>query len=269
MMREMILLPNPQGNPETRSINLTITDEDSNPISGANVTIGDVTRTTGSAGGCSFNSITDGEHEITVTHDGYNDYSDNISVNSENTSFEVSLTKNGYKATITVTNHKGEVVEGTTVTIDNKRASTDENGVAVINGLENGEYLISCTHSHYYSTDNNVIEIYDEDAEINISLNPLSLYVELYDNEQDQNGIGNQLITLTNGDTTVTGTTSQGGMAEFSNNVEYPIYKGTWNISLIYNNVAYTTQRELLFEEDDYIELPLYLDSDFTVVTNQ
>ena len=62
------------------------------PVENATVAIGDVTGTTGSAGGCSLQNISDGEHTVTVTKEGYEDYTNTITVSEESTSFTVSLT---------------------------------------------------------------------------------------------------------------------------------------------------------------------------------
>jgi hypothetical protein len=77
--------------PATRDISITINDG-KDPVQSASVVIGETTKTTGSAGGCTFNSITDGEHTVTVTADGFTEKTETITVSSENTSFTISLT---------------------------------------------------------------------------------------------------------------------------------------------------------------------------------
>jgi len=93
----MVLLPNPQENPEivdneteTRTINFTITDG-TDPVNGATVAIGNKTGTTGSAGGCSLTEIADGEHEVTVTCDGYTTKTETITVSESDTTFTITL----------------------------------------------------------------------------------------------------------------------------------------------------------------------------------
>lgn len=75
----------------TRTLNFTVNDGNS-PVENATVAIGDVTSTTGSAGGCSLQNISDGEHTVTVTKEGYENYTGTITVSENNTSFTVSLT---------------------------------------------------------------------------------------------------------------------------------------------------------------------------------
>ena len=67
-------------------------NDGNNPVENATVAIGDVTGTTGSAGGCSLQNIPDGEQTVTVTKEGYEDYTGTITVSENNTSFTVSLT---------------------------------------------------------------------------------------------------------------------------------------------------------------------------------
>lgn len=75
---------------ETRNISFTINDG-TNAIGGATVTIGETSKTTGSAGGCSFNSIPDGETTVEVEKYGYGTYNGKITVGADSTSFTISL----------------------------------------------------------------------------------------------------------------------------------------------------------------------------------
>ena len=82
---------NPVEEVTTRTVNFTVNDG-TNPVESATVAIGDVTSTTGSAGGCSLQNIHDGEQTVNVTCEGYTDYTGTITVSEESTSFTVSLT---------------------------------------------------------------------------------------------------------------------------------------------------------------------------------
>ena len=83
--------PDPEPTPTTHNLNFIVTDG-SNPIQGATVTIGEITGTTGSAGGCTLSGVTGGEQTVTVSADGFEAYSDTITVDSEHLSFTISLT---------------------------------------------------------------------------------------------------------------------------------------------------------------------------------
>lgn len=75
----------------TRDLSITV-DDGENAVSGVSVAIGDITGTTGPAGGCTLRGVADGEHTITATKEGYTEYSDTISSDSTHTSFTISLT---------------------------------------------------------------------------------------------------------------------------------------------------------------------------------
>lgn len=74
----------------TRSVSFTVNDG-TDPLQGASVVIDEGTaKTTGSSGGCTA-SLTDGNHSVKVTKDGYVDYTGTIIVDYENLSFTISL----------------------------------------------------------------------------------------------------------------------------------------------------------------------------------
>jgi uncharacterized membrane protein len=73
----------------TRTVSISVKSDDTG-VSGASVTIGETTKTTGSAGGCSF-TLTDGDYDVTVTATGYEDAEDEISVAYDETSFDISI----------------------------------------------------------------------------------------------------------------------------------------------------------------------------------
>lgn len=69
-------------------------NDGTDPIQGASVVIdsdSDNAKTTGSAGGCSA-TLTDGEHSISVSKDGYTTKTETITVDSTHSSFTISLT---------------------------------------------------------------------------------------------------------------------------------------------------------------------------------
>ena len=61
-------------------------------IQGAVVTLDGKSRTTGSAGGCTFTDIEEGEYPVTIEAENYQTRNETITVNEENTFiFELSL----------------------------------------------------------------------------------------------------------------------------------------------------------------------------------
>lgn len=78
-------------NRETRNISFKI-DDGTDPVENATVTIGAKSGTTGSAGGCTLTDIPDGDNTVTVTAEGFVDYTDTITVSADDTEFTISLT---------------------------------------------------------------------------------------------------------------------------------------------------------------------------------
>lgn len=74
----------------TQSISFIINDG-KDPINGASVVIGEVSKTTGSAGGCTFDNIEEGTVSVEVSKDGFTTKTEEITVDSEHTSFTISL----------------------------------------------------------------------------------------------------------------------------------------------------------------------------------
>ena len=97
----------------TQSISFTI-DDGKDPINGASVVIGGVTKTTGSAGGCTFDNIEEGTVSVEVSKEGFTTKTEEITVDSEHTSFTISL-----EAT-------SEETGGTDTTDDEPTAETTE-----------------------------------------------------------------------------------------------------------------------------------------------
>ena len=76
-----------------KKFNLSITVNDgTNPLENVNVAIGDITGSTGSQGGCTLSNVPIGEHIITATLTGYNDYTETITVSENNKDFTISMT---------------------------------------------------------------------------------------------------------------------------------------------------------------------------------
>ena len=83
-------MPEEETTPTTQDISFTI-DDGTDPIQGATVKIGSETKTTGSAGGCSFTGVEEGTVSVEVSKEGYTTKTESISVDSEHTSFTISL----------------------------------------------------------------------------------------------------------------------------------------------------------------------------------
>lgn len=83
-------MPEEETTPTTQDISFTINDG-TDPIQGASVVIGSETKTTGSIGGCSFTGIEEGTVSVEVSKEGYTTKTESITVDSEHTTFTISL----------------------------------------------------------------------------------------------------------------------------------------------------------------------------------
>lgn len=76
--------------PTTRTLSFTINDG-TNAIEGASVKIDSTTKTTGSAGGCTFTDMADGTYSVEVSKEGYTTKTESITSDETHTSFTISL----------------------------------------------------------------------------------------------------------------------------------------------------------------------------------
>lgn len=77
-------------------INITVKDEDEAPLQGVSVKLGDEeAHTTGSAGGCKYENITEGTYTVTATLEGYDSYEEEINFTVESASLNITLTETG------------------------------------------------------------------------------------------------------------------------------------------------------------------------------
>ena len=86
-------LESSEGEPSKYDLRIVVNDG-SDAVEGATVSIGTITGTTGSAGGCTLSQVTEGSQNINVVADGYEAYQETITVDSSHTEFTISLTAN-------------------------------------------------------------------------------------------------------------------------------------------------------------------------------
>jgi hypothetical protein len=78
---------------ELSIISVLVTDEDTNPIEEANVSIGDYVGTTNDTGTCIINDVPFGDYEVTVTATGFEDNVMQVSIDSVEFDLEIILTE--------------------------------------------------------------------------------------------------------------------------------------------------------------------------------
>jgi hypothetical protein len=91
----LIILPKPEVIPETVDISVSV-DDGTDPVQGAIVTIGgkSCANGTGSGGGCTVKDVPVGEGvTVTVTCEGYEDYTATEDITTETTTLSITLTE--------------------------------------------------------------------------------------------------------------------------------------------------------------------------------
>ena len=76
---------------EIRTVSIAVKNENEEGVQGATVVIGGTTKTTGSAGGCTFN-LSDGDYTVSVSAEDYTAKTESITVAEDTTSFTIVLT---------------------------------------------------------------------------------------------------------------------------------------------------------------------------------
>lgn len=154
-------------------VDFNISNENSDPIEGADITIGDSTIITNASGFASI-ELKDGTYNYSVVKDGYETIDDSFIVNGENiiineTMIIPILT---YTVTFTVKDQDDVLLEGALVELtdgsDNWTATTDINGMVSFTDMANGNYDYSVSMTDYESTTG---QIAVADADVNEIVN--------------------------------------------------------------------------------------------------
>ncbi|WP_407420680.1 PEGA domain-containing protein [Methanobrevibacter sp.] len=153
-------------------IAISVTDG-TDPVGQVEVAIGEITGTTGSAGGCTLSNVPVGSATITATKEGYENYSETITVDETHTSFTISLEAVTPTQTITIQvedNDSASLINGASVTIDGEYKGT----TTTVNGYDGflnvtvpikDSYVVNVTATGYleynetkhYENGNNIV----------------------------------------------------------------------------------------------------------------
>ncbi|MGC9343792.1 MAG: carboxypeptidase regulatory-like domain-containing protein, partial [Bacteroidales bacterium] len=125
----------------TYLLSFSVSDEDSNPVEGADIAINGTTLTTDVAGETSI-EVVNGNYPYTVSKTGYNDESATAVVSGAAITETVSLSLETFAVNFTVLDGNSNPVENALVSIDGNDLNTDSNGQVSIS-LINGDYNYS------------------------------------------------------------------------------------------------------------------------------
>ena len=181
MEKKVMILPDDEGNPETRNITFTVNDG-TNPIQGASVSIGNITGTTGSQGGCTLQNVTDGENTVIVTADGYLTKTQTIIVSESDTSFTISLDEIVYDFEIYNIEDNDALFSIGTMKV------TDYEAYTVQEGARAGLVCVELTIQDYYVNSENTMPMSNYLVPITAlsdSTTMYPVYTDMYDAEDD------------------------------------------------------------------------------------
>ncbi|MBS3781948.1 MAG: carboxypeptidase regulatory-like domain-containing protein [Candidatus Thermoplasmatota archaeon] len=141
-------------------LTFTVMDEEGDPIEGATVTVSnetlgpDYTNTTNDTGVAVVEDVEEGDYTYTVTKEGYEDATAEITVDGDD-DITVTMTEKVYDLTFTINDEEGDPIEGATVTVANETLNldytntTDDTGVAVVEDVEEGDYTYTVSKEGY------------------------------------------------------------------------------------------------------------------------
>lgn len=158
-------------------VTFTVVDENTDPISGAQITVDGYSAITSDGSGQATISLYDDTYNFDVVKAGYEDYSSSFTVNGTNQTVNVTLIEvipTEYTVTFTVVDENTDPVLGANITVDGYSAiTTDASGVATID-LVDGTYNfdVVATGFENYSSD---FTVNAANENIDVSLSPLSI----------------------------------------------------------------------------------------------
>lgn len=209
-------------------VHMTVVDEQKQPIQGATVELDGDSRTTGSAGGCNFQNISEGEHTIIASKTGYDTVKNDINVDASHLDFDITLNKEetGTKnITFQLKDEEGNNISlynGTNLELLDPKTPTsavytgliNENGQATIHDIELKQYILSLPAipdeyrglERFFDVDTDTSENQDLTVPFNLS----DITFKITDNETKQVITG---ATVKCGD--LTGVTDDKGLCTF------------------------------------------------------
>ncbi|MBN2662167.1 MAG: carboxypeptidase regulatory-like domain-containing protein [Bacteroidales bacterium] len=158
-------------------VTFNVVDENTDPISGAQITVDGYSAITTNASGEATINLFDDTYNFDVAAAGYEDYSSSFTVNGTNQTVNVTLVEvipTEYTVTFTVVDENTNPVLGADITVDGYSAiTTDASGVATID-LVDGTYNFDVAAAGFenYSSD---FTVNAANEDVDISLSPLSI----------------------------------------------------------------------------------------------
>ena len=168
--------------PVTHTTSFTIKGEytlSTVPLEGATVTVDDLTGgPTGSAGGCTVSDVPEGTHTLTVTCEGYETYTDTITVDESHTNFNITLTASELEIQLNVVGDSNDpdppsVIDDAVITNMNSETVNipfETDGLLTLN-LKPGVYYLIVQSGTYGVPTENILEVDSGNTHLTVSIN--------------------------------------------------------------------------------------------------
>ncbi len=154
-------------------VNFYVADPSNNPISGAQIQMNGQTRTTNAGGIAVFSDVTDGNHDYTVSVNGYHSATDSVNVNGDEYVIVVLYPiVEGNDVTFNVEDPSGAPISGAQVNMRGQTRTTNSNGRVVFHDVSDNTYSYTVSATGYEAATGNVIVNGDET--VDVVLNPIS-----------------------------------------------------------------------------------------------
>ena len=238
-------------NPPTSTVNVTVTDETTgNPVEAATVVLNNVTNKTNAEGKCSFTDLLYDDYPITVSHDGYTEFSDTITVSSETVEYPVKLTPIIETGTVNVnvTDTNSNPIESAIVKLGNSSQTTDATGKCTFTDVAYDTYDIIITHDKYTTYTSSITvdsEIVDHYAQLTLKTGTVNVTVKDKDTSTAIESASVELNGKTN-------STDADGKCSFSN-VTY----GDYDIKVTHDN--YNEYTSTITVDSETVDVPVEL----------
>ncbi|MDF9745116.1 carboxypeptidase regulatory-like domain-containing protein [Natrinema salsiterrestre] len=181
----------------------TVSDTEGEPIADATVAVSDQQTTTDDNGTYSL-ELEAGEYALAVSAEGYEDASQNVSIEVETTTTaDVTLEEATGAVEGTVTDADGEPVADATVTAGDETVTTGENGTYALE-LEPGEYTLAVSAEGYEDASQNVTVEADATttADVTLDVEPTEGTLEGTVTDEDGDAIANATVAAGDRQTT-------------------------------------------------------------------
>jgi len=143
-------------------VTFDVTDEHTNPVEGATVTLNGMEETTNAEGKAEF-LVVSGIYDYSVSMVGYHTVEDQVEVSHDDVTVPVTLIPGEFTITFEVTDSDADPIEGATVTLNGMEATTLPDGTALFENMADGTYAYTVSKVGYLTAEGTV-DVIDEDV---------------------------------------------------------------------------------------------------------